>query len=1191
MTSSSASRSPHNQLLTASNSHRSCSTPPSTHIPNPFTVVCWNACSLLARAPAVQLYLHEYHPSILIILEPHIHDTNRIPLFPHYNVTHQPHPRGHATGGIVMYIHTSITAALYNVIPHAFTHDTSSFILAYQISSPVLNRPFLLMPVYMSSHATAADWINVKCAVDTARTGLTEAMDIPFLLIGDMNARHPSWDPSCGHDINTSNTNGRHLHDTITGDHDWHLLNNDLSVPTPTHHHTSPPFTATIIDLAITNNIGLFNHFHVDDGSTLYSDHRAIIVTVASRSHPTSLPTRYVWRTHDNDVPWMLFQLELTELLQTWRQRWEPMLSHTTPFTQQDADNCWTQLRDMIIHAAHTTIGKKAIRHTSKHWFTINPAIPGLYRTYIHLRRARDRIRGRNRPVPAHLSAQVRTARHTFREAMRTAKQKCWEELIEQVDRNHQIIWTAWHRTTPSTSTPLPTFQPTANTQPPTSPVANLNILAQHFQSVSTLPNDPAFNRSQDDAVHNTVTSAQLPPVHVELPFTQQQLTDACEHINTNTALGPDDISPCFIKQGGPALMSALFLIFHICYQHGVLPSQWTEGLVIALYKHKGDKHDVSNYRPITITSVIIRLLERLMLPTLKQYMHDHGIPSDLQFGFTALRSTYDAILRLLTAIGAHIWAYPIPVVFIDISKAYDRVWVHGLLHKLYTTANVRDHTYFFYRALLSRRSFRVCGNGHMSDVHHTVDGVPQGSVSAPQLFIIYIHDIILAIASAYTTINKFADDIALWPVRATLAQGIGQVHTHMQNTLDHMTTWASTWKVTFSSLKTLMVIFWHNKSLPDSYRMPLCAATRPLPLHLSGFEIERVDSYVYLGLTLFKTLSWEPHINTIIRKATPTSNQITRLVSSSSRPSLPVIRNLVAAVLIPKLSYAMPFITLPAVDSKLEVALKQLIIKPLLRALGLPYTAHHNSVMLESRLMPLHWFQCYQSITTARRYIMLGDTPAEKQSRHSLIFTAQASTLAIHHPLRTLASHRKRLFSDTNPPTLQQLQSLSNKQIRHHVFNEFFQRWKVDHTHTLIGRQHSLWACYNTVQTVDPTRLPSYLKVLGAQDATHMARLRFNRARLNQSLHKRARSNTDKCPHCPSQVESPEHLLLHCPRYAKARYDCHTAISQHMPYHLSLASLLASHERLLSTTSMCTAPVIKLLSRFINAIRQIRSM
>ncbi len=230
---------------------------------------------------------------------------------------------------------------------------------------------------------------------------------------------------------------------------------------------------------------------------------------------------------------------------------------------------------------------------------------------------------------------------------------------------------------------------------------------------------------------------------------------------------------------------------------------------------------------------------------------------------------------------------------------------------------------------------------------------------------------------------------------------------------------------------------------------------------------------------------------------------------------------------------------------------------------------------------MPMHWFQCYQSLTTAKRYIMLGDTMPEKQSRHNLIFTAQSSTLAIQHPLCTIASHCKLLFSSTNQPTLQQLQALTNKELRHQVFNEFFQRWKTDQTRTLIGREHSLLACYRHVQTVDPTRLSSYLKVLSAGDAIHMARLRFNRARLNQSLHKRARSSTDKCPHCPTEVESPEHLLLHCPRYAKARYDCHVAISHHMPYHLCLASLLGSHDRLVSATAIHTTPVIKLLSKF----------
>ena len=154
------------------------------------------------------------------------------------------------------------------------------------------------------------------------------------------------------------------------------------------------------------------------------------------------------------------------------------------------------------------------------------------------------------------------------------------------------------------------------------------------------------------------------------------------------------------------------------------------------------------------------------------------------------------------------------------------------------------------------------------------------------------------------------------------------------------------------------MVIFWHQKRLPPAYHMPLCSRLRPLPLHLFGFEIKLVDTYVYLGLTLHKTLSWMPHVNEIIRRATPTSHQISRVICCNSRPSLPVIRELVTAVLIPKLAYGIPFITLPDDTNPLHTALKRLIITPLRRALGLPHNAHHNSIFLETRIMPLRAFQ-----------------------------------------------------------------------------------------------------------------------------------------------------------------------------------------------------------------------------------------
>lgn len=145
----------------------------------------------------------------------------------------------------MIYTHVSITASHFNDIPHAFTSDTSSFMLAYQIASPILNRPFLLMPIYMSNNAVADDWMKVKCAVDTATTALTDALDIPFLLIGDMNARHPSWDPTCDPDYNNTSTNGRHLSSIIAREADWHLLNNELpaytnplqQIPSIHNHH------------------------------------------------------------------------------------------------------------------------------------------------------------------------------------------------------------------------------------------------------------------------------------------------------------------------------------------------------------------------------------------------------------------------------------------------------------------------------------------------------------------------------------------------------------------------------------------------------------------------------------------------------------------------------------------------------------------------------------------------------------------------------------------------------------------------------------------------------------------------------------------------------------------------------------------------------------------------------------------
>ena len=1153
-----------------------------------------NACSLLAHAPAIELYLHQHRPSIFIILEPLVTHADAIPRSPSYTPMYIPHPHGHTHGGIVMYVHDSIVCAPLDMQPPppSFAPDSASNTMPLVISSPMLNRPFLLFPTYMSCHARVSDWMVLESVVESARTMLDATHDVPFLLIGDMNARHPLWDPSCQHHPNTS---GTQLYNIVTTQPDWLLLNNQLPAAVPTHYANAPTFTKSVIDLAVTNNLHLFHHFAVDDASTLLSDHRAVCVSLKSRSRPLALPVRHVWRTHNKDVPWSIFQTELSSLLDPWREKWQCLLSHTSLTTQQLIDACWDDLRSIIIGTAQRVIGKKAIRSTSQHWFTLNPDMASLHRKYIQLRRARDRVRHKNRPIPPGLQRLYTRARYAFGSAMRTAKQQCWEELVQQVEKNHHIIWTAWHYLTPAFDKKLPTFASDTTNATPTSPVDNLNIMARHFQSVSTLPDDPLFNHSQDSDVANTVHSLQLPSQSVSLPFTQQQLVDECANINTNTALGPDDVSPCFIKHGGPALMSALFLLFHICYQHGMLPTQWTEGIIIALFKHVGDVKSVVNYRPITVTSVIIRLFERLMLPALKQHMHAHGIPGALQFGFTALRSTYDAILRLLSLIGSHFSQFPIPVVFIDISKAYDRVWVHGLLHKLYHLAGMRDHMHdlFFYRALLSRRAFRVCGNGHLSDLHHVHDGVPQGSVSAPQLFIIYLHDIAIALNSIYTTFNAYADDIAILPLASTLSLSVHSVHRHMQHTLDALRDWASAWKVTFSSTKTQMVVFWRGTTLPVTFQL---SPTAPFSLRLSNFDIIHSVTYSYLGLLLHQQLKWDAHITDIIRRATPTSNLISRLISCSSRPSLPVVRRLVVSVLIPKITYALPFITLPHDRHNLSTALKSLTITPLRHALGLPHTAHHDSIFVDVRVMPLREFQQYLSVIFARRFVMLATDAADMSARFSQLFVRNACHLPRNHPLSIIAS-RCHAVSCSYTSSLSALRGATNDQLRQAVFDRFFDRWwRAQHPLTAaVPDPHSLFQCYLHCDHTRPLTchqsLPIHFTMLSTHQATTLSRLRFNRSRLNQSLHSRHLSSTDICPKCNRSSETVEHVLLQCPAYNNIRSDCTRALTFLLGRPPSLSVFLGSFPPSVSSSSRVARIALSFVSTFVERIRSLRHM
>jgi hypothetical protein len=1099
------------------------SAPPTAPPAHLFTIASWNANSLKNpnKHNDLSLFLHYTSPSILSIQEPWL-DNIPPPIFPNYNNLYIPHPS--SPTGLLFYFHSSVMFKQLDILVSPYNHTTNTMSAWFHICSPLLSSPIILCGCYLSPqmYRYPLDWSNFLGSINAAIT-----FNLPVFIIGDFNSRHVAWDT-------TTNSLGKMMHNSILAadppqlDSAFTLLN--------TLHNNPPlpptrPISNSIIDLCISTHPQLVNSFKVLSNSYLLSDHDAIMVTFLSPHSSSLFSSRVVaphtkWDTKRAD--WDLFQTCLIDHLSEWYNTYQIYL-HVSPSNLSESESvcfinkCWQQLLSIIMRAAKLCVGKVTIKHSSKKWFTVNPAIPTLYQQFRKLYRAvtRHKLHG---TLTSDLLNAYTSAKRNYNQATYYAKQLCWAQLASTIDRKHKVVWSAWRRTIPSCTPPLPSFS-SPSLPYPTTPYQSLNNLADHLANVSSLPSDPAFDNSMNSTVDSLLSSVHRPSLCVELPFSYDSLVSACIHVRHNSASGPDDISCSFVKYGGDGLYKALYLFFSLCYNHCVLPSSFTNANVVPIYKQTGDVNDPNNYRPISLTSIIIRVYESLLLPSLHSYMKASGIPSLEQFGFTRDRSTYDAIYRLQTSIDQvvhnnsilHHSSTYLPVVFIDIAKAYDRVWIDGLLYKLYNVG-VRNHLFYFYKSLLYNRSLQVVHSNISSSTRLTSAGVPQGSVSGPDLFTIYIHDIIHN-TTICSNINKFADDMCLWPkIPGPLA------HSHLQHSLNSMSAYASKWKIKFSNSKTQCVIFYNNRRSKIKPSLP--------PLSLSNFNIQYVDSYKYLGVIFDSKLNFYLHCKYVYDKSHIFSNYICHLVSSKCRPSFPVVNKLVQSILIPKITYGFPFIIINCAFMR---KFKQLVIEPLRRSLGLPYTSHHASIFIESRILPIDYLQTYHTISFVHRLLSI---PVSSNNYASILFKP-----IWHQYSNTPIFHKSSLFyrfqsAFRRVPCFSSISSLLSVQrcdIRTHVYNQFYNIWYN------MNDRHSLHPYYTSSIPPSIHTFPSYFYYDNPFISAFRSRLRFNRARLNASLFRRACVPSPNCPYCLNspQVETVEHVICVCIKYDMLRQQC----------------------------------------------------
>lgn len=327
-------------------------------------------------------------------------------------------------------------------------------------------------------------------------------------------------------------------------------------------------------------------------------------------------------------------------------------------------------------------------------------------------------------------------------------------------------------------------------------------------------------------------------------------------NLDDSKAIGPDGVSPRVLKQCVNPISLYLYLIFEKSLSTGQLPQDWKVANVVPIHKG-GPKKDVTNYRPISLTSISCKIIEHVIYKALMKHLLDYDLLTKTQHGFRKGFSCTTQLLEFYNDLVSEIdLGGQTDCIFLDFSKAFDTV-SHPLLLEKLRIFNIDERIFNWIENYLSQRRQCVVLNGTKSEFLEVTSGVPQGSVLGPLLFIIFINDINKDISSS---IRLFADDCVVY-------RKIQKEHDvlELQADLARIHQWCLKWQMKLNTNKCVHVCFTKKKKIFDAN---FC---------LGGNKLDKKYSYKYLGVLLSHDCSWNAHVDYVVSKAAIALNYIQR--------------------------------------------------------------------------------------------------------------------------------------------------------------------------------------------------------------------------------------------------------------------------------------------------------------------------
>ena len=607
-------------------------------------------------------------------------------------------------------------------------------------------------------------------------------------------------------------------------------------------------------------------------------------------------------------------------------------------------------------------------------------------------------------------------------------------------------------------------------------------------------------------------------------PISVKEIKTSIKSYNKGTKSNDkDDVNPKMFKYLGSGAIKYIQKTANLCLQQ----AKWVWSKAEVIFLRKGGKDTYSkpgSYRPISISSYIGKLIEKIIASRIHRYLVQIGLHDPDQEGFLEGKNTIRYLNRLVSSIRSDIQKKLTSIcLFIDFEKAFDSVWKQGLIVKLHKLG-IRGKLLYLINNFLISRQVTMNINGVVGEIRKCSDfGVPQGSALSPILFRIYVIDLAEELSNKEnTSVLKFADDGTIH-ISGSSTPFCLEV---LQNTLNIIHNWSRKWRMVINCQpdKTETICF----STAENDRNLL-----PTTFQLGNASIKLVSKTKVLGLILDENLEFEDHSKYVYRKLCHIWIQICKYSNRHWGFNITTMKIIIKTLFIPTLMYAGHI----WINNRNIKEINSLYYKMMKSAIGAVLNIRQSYAEVILGLPPLH---IVNEVNKIKHYLKINMTKLPEDRLRDLIILQ-----VMENQVTTTAHSMRQVFKYLNwklqnfPKTIAKRDHTT---ILNQKFEEFFNISSTSCKYTKEVMQsytEHLWklSLQNELQLEGHSIIPdpkcSMIPIpfgIKREEEVMIISMFYPNNILNSSLHS---INSEKFPNpscsCGNSHQTAHHILFHC--------------------------------------------------------------